>query len=82
MSASSSNIPTKLNPVLLHLLELFSKKMSETELVEIKNLLVQYYKEKIEQEVESFWGKKELTKEGWNKATRDVHLRSGKKISE
>jgi len=76
MAASQGNMATKLNPVQLHLLEMFSKKMSERELLEIKNLLVQYYTTKIEKEVESFWDKKGFTKDSWNKATRDVHWRS------
>lgn len=70
------NVATKLNPVQLHLLEMFSGKMGERELLEIKAILVQYYKEKVEQEVETFWEKKKFTKNSWNKATRDIHLRS------
>ena len=66
------NIPTKMNPVQLHLLELFSRKMGELELLEIKELLVQYYKAKVELEVEEFWNKKGFSKDSWNEATRDV----------
>lgn len=72
---TSSNMGSKLNSVQLHLLELFSKDMSENDLLEIKELLVKYYKDKVENEVESFWKKKNFTKETWNKATRDQHLR-------
>lgn len=72
---------SKLNPVQLHLLELFSMDMSETELLEIKELLVKYYQSKVEDEVESFWKKKNFTKDSWNKATRDQHLR-GKNSSD
>jgi hypothetical protein len=46
LEKKSSNMPhqpqipsSKLNPVQLHLLELFSKDMSEQELLEIKELL-------------------------------------------
>ena len=81
MTAQNKNTATKLNPVQLHLLELFSKKMEETELIEIKEILVQFYKEKIQQEVDAFWDKKGFTKETWNKATRDVHLRSQKEAT-
>jgi hypothetical protein len=73
---AQQNSSTKLNPVQLHLLELFSKKMGENELMEIKALLVQYYKSKVEQEVNAFWDKKGFNKDSWNKATRDLHLRS------
>ena len=78
---TSSNMGSKLNPVQLHLLELFSMDMSETELLEIKELLVKYYQSKVEDEVESFWKKKNFTKDSWNKATRDQHLR-GKNSSD
>ncbi len=74
----SPNISTKLNPVQLHLLEMFSKNMNEEDLTAIKKLLVNYYKEKVEQEVQSFWQKNNFTKDSWNKATRDVHLRKKK----
>ena len=40
---ASANIPSKLNPVQLYLLELFSQNFSEDDLVEIKKLLVQFY---------------------------------------
>ena len=69
------NAATKLNPVQLHLLELFTKDMSDKELQEIKTLLVQYYQHKVEEEVEDFWNSKNFTNESWNKATRDTHLR-------
>lgn len=75
---ASSNMSTKLNPVQLHLLELFSKNMSEEDLVEIKKLLVHFYKEKVEREVQAFWNKKEFTQESWNEATRDQHFRNKK----
>lgn len=75
---ASSNLSTKLNPVQLHLLEMFSKDMKEEDLMAIKKLLVNYYKQKVEQEVQSFWDKNSFTKQSWNKATRDIHLRSKK----
>jgi hypothetical protein len=70
------NIATKLNPVQIHLLEMFSKDMGSTELREIKDILTEYYKKKILSEVDAFWDKKEFTKESWNEATRDVHMRT------
>ena len=73
---SSLNVATKLNPVQLHLLELFSKNMGDEDLIAIKNLLTQYYKQKIEQEVNAFWDKNNFDKESWNQATRDKHFRS------
>ena len=75
---SSENISTKLNPVQLHLLQLFSKSMTNEELAEIKKILSDYYFKKVETEVDAFWEKKDFTIKKWNKATRDVHLRSKK----
>lgn len=76
---ASSNISTKLNPVQLYLLELFSKNMGEDDLSEIKKLLVQFYQQKVEKEVDAFWESNNFTTESWNKATRDLHLRRKKK---
>ncbi|MEM1120132.1 MAG: hypothetical protein AAGJ18_06760 [Bacteroidota bacterium] len=70
------NSATKLNPVQLHLLELFSKNMGEEELAAIKQLLAHYYQRKVQQEVDAFWTDKNFTLESWNEATRDVRLRS------
>jgi len=75
-----SKATTKLNPVQLYLLELFSKNMTADDLAEIKEVLVQYYQQKVEKEVDAFWEKNNFTKDNWNKATRDVHLRSKKKL--
>ncbi len=71
---SSAN-PSKLNPVQLYLLELFSKEMTEQELHEIKELLVEYYKRKVDEEVDAVWEKKGYTKESFKKATEKLHLR-------
>jgi len=74
------NLSTKLNAVQLHLLQMFSKNMTDNELIEIKKLLSNYYFKKVEEEVDAFWAKKKFTQETWNKATRDVHLRSKKRF--
>ncbi len=71
----SSNNPSKLNPVQLYLLELFSKEMSEKELIEIKELLMKYYQQKVDEELDAIWDNKGFTKESFNKATENLHLR-------
>ena len=43
-------------------------------------LKIQDYQQKVEKEVDAFWEKNNFTQETWNKATRDVHLRSKKKL--
>lgn len=72
---------SKLNPVQLHLLELFSKDMSEQELLEIKSLLVKYYQQKVDEELNEIWERKGYTEESFQKATEHLHLRSKKRIS-
>ena len=69
---------TRLNPVQLHLLELFSRDMGEAELIEVKELLLRYYALKVEEEVASAWTKKGYTKASFKKATRNLHLRRKK----
>ncbi len=64
-----------LNPIQHHLLKLFSKNMSEQELLEIKVLLVNYYQQKVDSEVDAIWEKKGLTKDSFNQATKNLHLR-------
>ncbi|MFK7983060.1 MAG: hypothetical protein AB8G86_23975 [Saprospiraceae bacterium] len=59
---------------------MFSKNMTNDELVEIKKILSDYYFKKVETEVNAFWEKKNFTTEKWNKRTRIVHLRN-KKLS-
>mgnify|MGYP000627231728 CR=1 FL=1 len=72
------NTATKLNPVQNHLLTLFSKGMGESELNDIRGLLIKYYQEKIENELDAFWEKKQFTKDSFKEATDELHLRSTK----
>lgn len=66
---------TKLNPVQLHLLELFSKNMTERELLEIKDLLVKYYQQKIDEELDEIWEARGYSPESFSAATKNLHLR-------
>lgn len=79
MSNQSQTSSSKLNRVQLHLLELFSKDMDEQELTEIKELLVKYYQQKVDQELAEIWERKGYTKESFQKATGNLHLRSKKR---
>jgi len=69
----------KLNPVQLHLLELFSKDMTEQELLDIKALLVQYYSRKVDEELDLIWEKRNYSQERFKEATQNLHLRAKKK---
>ena len=69
---------TKLNAVQLHLIELFARPVTEQELLDIKELLVQYYAQKADAELDRIWEKKGFTPESFRKKTNLLHLRSKK----
>ena len=81
MSSIQSEFPpsAKLNLVQLHLLELFSKDMTEQELLDIKGLLVEYYSQKVDKEMDQIWEKRNYSQESFKEATQNLHLRSKKK---
>jgi hypothetical protein len=54
---------TKLNPVQLHLLELFAHPVTDNELDDVKKLLVEYYDQKASDEVERIWDERNFTKQ-------------------
>lgn len=56
-------------------LNLFSKEMTGKELLEIKALLVKYYQQRVDEELDAVWEKKGYTKESFNKAFENLHLR-------
>ncbi len=49
--------------------------MTEKELLEIKQLLVNYYQQKVDGEVNDFWKLKGYSKDSFNQATENLHLR-------
>lgn len=55
MAATTEVQTLKLTPAQLHLLHLFSKKMSEKELKELKMLLVEWYDSKAQEEADRLW---------------------------
>lgn len=71
---SESSPSAKLNPVQLHLLELFSKDMTEQELLDIKALLVQYYSRKVDEELDLIWEKRNYSAESFKEATQNLHM--------
>ena len=81
MTTSSAEAPTKLNPVQMHLLELFSRTMTERELLEIKELLANYYARKADEVLDEIWEKRGYTQESFKKATQNLHLRSKKRLA-
>jgi hypothetical protein len=79
MTTLSAEAPTKLNPVQMHLLELFSRTMTEAELLEIKELLAQYYARKADEVLDEIWEKRGYTQASFKQATQNLHLRSKKR---
>lgn len=66
---------TSLHPIQLHLLQLFSKEMTEKELEEVKVLLMEYYDQKVTQEVDAIWESRGMTNETMD-ALLNTHIRS------
>ncbi len=50
--------------------------MTEKELLEIKDLLVAYYQQRIDEELDAVWEKKGYTKKSFKKATENLHIRN------
>ena len=73
----SINYP--LSNIQLELLKLFSRNVEESDLREIKQLLVQYFAKKLENEANRIWEEK-----GWTDETMDeflkTHMRTPYKI--
>ncbi len=78
MSNAAQATATKLNPVQLHFIELFSRPMNEQELQDIKELLLRYYAEKADEELDKVWEENGFTPESFRKKTQNLHLRSKK----
>jgi len=78
MSTTVEPVSPKLNQVQLHLIEFFSRPMSEQELLDIKDLLVQYYAQKVDQELDKIWVEKEFSPASFRKKTQNLHLRKRK----
>jgi len=65
----SQNRPHKLNDVQISLLRLFNREMPDEETAEVRQLLMAYYDEKIQAELERI-----LTEKGYTQADYDAML--------
>ena len=54
---------TTLNPVQLHLLQMFSYAKTKKELTEVKSVLLDFYRKKVDAESDKVWKAKKLTAE-------------------
>lgn len=69
------NTATQLNPTQLHLLKMFSYTKSETTLDSMKQVLVQFYSQKLDDEMERLWDEG-LWDEQKNEDILKEHLRT------
>ncbi len=61
MTATLNQPTVGLNPIQMHLLHLFSKKMSEHELKELKMILVEWYDRKAQEIMDKIWEERGMT---------------------
>lgn len=71
-----------LNPIQLHILQMFNYTHSKGSLEDLKNLLAKHYVEKIDEEMDAIWRKKKMTqsklKSLSNKPIRTPHTQNEK----
>jgi hypothetical protein len=63
-------VPHKLSNLQLELLKVFSRNLSDTQLLEIKRILVQYFAQKATEEMDKVWDEK-----GWTNETMEGFLK-------
>jgi len=66
---------TILNPVQLHLLRMFSHNRDEASLVELKDVLFNYYCQKVNEEGKRVWKEKNMSNQTMNELL-NTHLRT------
>lgn len=66
-------LQTPLNKAQLELLKLFSRVSDEKELTEIKDLIVQYYADKLTRETDRLWDERGYTQETMNEWLSHEH---------
>ena len=69
---------TKLNPTQIHLLQMFDRLKSESELQELKRFLSNYYAPKVDKESEKLWDEKGMSDETIDELL-NRHLRTPRK---
>ncbi|MBU6341466.1 MAG: hypothetical protein KGS48_08245 [Bacteroidetes bacterium] len=74
----AANLETSLTPAQLEILKVLARPMSEQEILELKQLIVQFFASKLSQEAARVWDSN-----GWGpedtESLRKRHLRSGVK---
>ena len=78
MTTAAHPISTRLNPMQMHLLHLFSRPISEQELKELKLLLVEWYDRKAQEEMDKLWEEKGLSNEKMDEILKSRHRSQSK----
>ena len=72
MTASLAQPAVGLNPTQMHLLHLFSKKMSDQELKELKKLLVEWYDQKAQEIMDKIWAERGMTQKKMDEMLKKI----------
>jgi len=67
---------TVFNPTQLHLLRMFSYNRDEESLKELKAVLFNYYRQKMDEEGDKWWKENNMTPEKFDEKTKNLHLRT------
>ena len=71
-------VTTKLNPVQLHLLQMFEHLQDEQQLLDLKKVLAAFYAQKVDEMSDQLWDEKGLSNEDMD-VLLTSHLRKGKR---
>lgn len=74
MTTQAVPIAPHLNPIQMHLLHLFSKKMSDKEMKELQMLLVEWYDRKAQEVMDKIWDERGLTQKSMDDLLETKHL--------
>jgi len=66
----SAETPVGLNPAQLHFLKMLQFLKTEEELKELKEIISDYYLEKIEKDIDKYWGEGKITDDILNEHLR------------
>jgi hypothetical protein len=73
MTTPANSSSSHLNPVQLHLLHLFSRPMTEKEMKELKMVLVEWYDQKAQTEMDKIWEERGMTNETMDEILKNRH---------
>jgi hypothetical protein len=69
-------IHTPLNAIQLHLLQTFAHIKSEESLEELKSILFDFYRRKLDEETDKWWKENNMTTEKFEEMCNNIHYRT------